>query len=111
MRFHAGALLSRRFLALSAGGAVAGVAALNGCALQAPGGAGAYAVGAMVSSRKSTGRSTLAVAVMSTCVTSAGTSVAHLQAAASVMWAIPILLIFLVIQRGFVAGMSTSGLK
>jgi multiple sugar transport system permease protein len=31
--------------------------------------------------------------------------------AASVMYVVPILLIFLVAQRGFVAGMSTTGLK
>jgi multiple sugar transport system permease protein len=48
---------------------------------------------------------------MSTYVTSAGTPVANLQAAASVMYVVPILLIFLVAQRGFVGGMSTSGLK
>ncbi|MFJ4205229.1 carbohydrate ABC transporter permease [Streptomyces sviceus] len=59
----------------------------------------------------STDRTTLAVAVMSTYVTSAGTPVTNLQAAASVMYVVPILLIFLVAQRGFVAGMSTSGLK
>ncbi|WP_246203678.1 carbohydrate ABC transporter permease [Streptomyces tailanensis] len=59
----------------------------------------------------STERSTLAVAVMSTYVTTAGTPVTNLQAAASVMYVVPILLIFLVAQRGFVAGMSTSGLK
>jgi multiple sugar transport system permease protein len=59
----------------------------------------------------STDRSTLAVAVMTTYVTSAGTPVAHLQAAASVMYVVPVLLIFLVAQRGFVAGMSTTGLK
>ena len=59
----------------------------------------------------STDRSTLAVAVMSAYVTPAGTPVANLQAAASVMYVVPILLIFLVAQRGFVAGMSTSGLK
>ena len=33
------------------------------------------------------------------------------QAAASVIYVVPILLIFLVAQRGFIAGMSTSGLK
>ncbi|WP_307678086.1 carbohydrate ABC transporter permease [Streptomyces sp. V4I2] len=59
----------------------------------------------------STDKSTLAVAVMSTYVTSAGTPVANLQAAASVMYVVPILLIFLIAQRGFVAGMSTTGLK
>lgn len=59
----------------------------------------------------STDRTTLAVAVMSTYVTSAGTPVADLQAAASVMYVVPILLVFLVAQRGFVAGMSTTGLK
>ena len=33
------------------------------------------------------------------------------QAAASVIYVVPILLVFLVAQRGFIAGMSTSGLK
>ncbi len=59
----------------------------------------------------STDRTTLAVAVMTTYVNEAGTPVAELQAAASVMYVVPILLIFLVAQRGFVAGMSTTGLK
>ncbi|WP_155053683.1 carbohydrate ABC transporter permease [Streptomyces blattellae] len=59
----------------------------------------------------STDKTTLSVAVMTTYISSAGTPIANLQAAASVMYVIPILLIFLVAQRGFVAGMSTSGLK
>jgi multiple sugar transport system permease protein len=59
----------------------------------------------------STDHSTLAVAVMTTYVSAAGTPSTNLQAAASVMYVVPILLIFLVAQRGFVAGMSTSGLK
>ncbi|WP_308298769.1 carbohydrate ABC transporter permease [Streptomyces sp. GESEQ-35] len=59
----------------------------------------------------SSDRSTLAVAIMSAYVTPAGQPVPELQAAASVMYVVPILLIFLVAQRGFVAGMSTSGLK
>ncbi|MDX3568083.1 carbohydrate ABC transporter permease [Streptomyces sp. ID05-47C] len=59
----------------------------------------------------STDKSTLAVAVMTTYVSSAGTPITNLQAAASVMYVVPILLIFLVAQRGFVAGMSTTGLK
>ncbi|MGN9757886.1 carbohydrate ABC transporter permease [Streptomyces sp. SD31] len=59
----------------------------------------------------STDKSTLAVAVMTTYVTSAGQPLTTLQAAASVMYVVPILLIFLIAQRGFVAGMSTSGLK
>ncbi|MCX4903507.1 carbohydrate ABC transporter permease [Streptomyces sp. NBC_00878] len=58
-----------------------------------------------------TDRSTLAVAVMTTYVSSAGTPVNNLQAAASVMYVVPILLVFLVAQRGFVTGMSTTGLK
>ena len=33
------------------------------------------------------------------------------SAAGAVMYVVPILLIFLIAQRGFVAGMSTSGLK
>ncbi len=59
----------------------------------------------------STDRTTLALAVMTTYVNEGGTPVPELQAAASVMYVVPILLIFLVAQRGFVAGMSTSGLK
>ncbi|PWI14624.1 carbohydrate ABC transporter permease [Streptomyces sp. Act143] len=59
----------------------------------------------------STDRTTLAVAVMTAYVNEGGTPVPQLQAAASVMYVVPILLIFLVAQRGFVAGMSTSGLK
>ncbi|WP_316772372.1 extracellular solute-binding protein [Streptomyces sasae] len=50
--------------------------------------------------------------LMATMTASAGgTLIANLQAAASVMYVVPILLVFLVAQRGFVAGMSTSGLK
>jgi len=48
---------------------------------------------------------------MTTYVSTAGTPITNLQAAASVMYVVPILLVFLVAQRGFVAGMSTSGLK
>lgn len=59
----------------------------------------------------STDRTTLAVAVMTAYVNEGGTPVPELQAAASVMYVVPILLIFLVAQRGFVAGMSTTGLK
>jgi multiple sugar transport system permease protein len=59
----------------------------------------------------SSDRSTLAVAIMSAYNTPAGQPVPELQAAASVMYVVPILLIFLIAQRGFVAGMSTSGLK
>ncbi|MDQ1015341.1 carbohydrate ABC transporter permease [Streptomyces afghaniensis] len=59
----------------------------------------------------SSDRTTLAVAVMTTYVSEAGTPVPELQAAASVMYVVPILLVFLIAQRGFVAGMSTSGLK
>lgn len=59
----------------------------------------------------STDRTTLAVAVMTSYVTTGGQPVTNLQAAGSVMYVVPILLIFLIAQRGFVAGMSTSGLK
>ncbi|WP_327185709.1 hypothetical protein [Streptomyces sp. NBC_01334] len=48
---------------------------------------------------------------MSTYVNAAGTPVTKLQAAASVMYVVSILLLFLVAQRGFVAGTATSGLK
>ncbi|MCX4884436.1 MULTISPECIES: hypothetical protein [unclassified Streptomyces] len=59
----------------------------------------------------STDRTTLAVAVMSTCVTSAGTPGTRFRAAASVMYVVPVPPIFLIARRGFVAGMSTTGLK
>ncbi|MEV4452343.1 MULTISPECIES: carbohydrate ABC transporter permease [Streptomyces] len=59
----------------------------------------------------SSDRTTLAVALMTTYVNGAGVPVTNLQAAASVMYVVPILLIFLVAQRGFVAGVATSGLK
>ncbi|MEU6347841.1 carbohydrate ABC transporter permease [Streptomyces sp. NPDC047072] len=59
----------------------------------------------------SSDRTTLAVAIMSAYSTPAGQPVPELQAAASVMYVVPILLVFLVAQRGFVAGMSTTGLK
>jgi multiple sugar transport system permease protein len=56
-------------------------------------------------------RTTLSVAIMTSYITEGGMPVANLQAAGSVMYVVPILLIFLVAQRGFVAGMSTTGLK
>ncbi|MFE6822679.1 ABC transporter permease subunit [Streptomyces sp. NPDC057690] len=59
----------------------------------------------------STDRSTLAVAVMTTYVNAAGVPAVNLQGAASVMHVAPILLVFLVAQRGFAAAMATSGPK
>ncbi|MBV7695862.1 carbohydrate ABC transporter permease [Streptomyces sp. TRM70350] len=59
----------------------------------------------------SSDRTTLSVALMTSYVTPGGLPVNNLLAAGSVMYVVPILLIFLVAQRGFVAGMSTSGLK
>ncbi|MBC2906501.1 ABC transporter permease subunit [Streptomyces cupreus] len=59
----------------------------------------------------SSDRTTLSVALMTSYVTPSGLPVNNLLAAGSVMYVVPILLIFLVAQRGFVAGMSTSGLK
>jgi multiple sugar transport system permease protein len=56
-------------------------------------------------------RTTLSVAIMTSYVTTGGMPVNNLLAAGSVMYVVPILLIFLVAQRGFVAGMSTTGLK
>lgn len=134
MRSPAGAPPSRRrLLALSAGGAAAG-AALGGCALPVPTGvSGSADLPAAVPARAvrelhhrlhldwgdyfapqlllSTDRTTLAVALMTTYVSEAGTPVPELRPAASVMYVVPILLIFPIAQRGFVAGMSTSGLK
>ncbi|WP_328773214.1 carbohydrate ABC transporter permease [Streptomyces sp. NBC_00286] len=59
----------------------------------------------------SSDKTTLSVALMTSYVTEAGMPVNNLLAAGSVMYVVPILLIFLVAQRGFVAGMSTTGLK
>ncbi|MFI2432849.1 carbohydrate ABC transporter permease [Streptomyces sp. NPDC018693] len=59
----------------------------------------------------SSDRTTLSVAIMTSYVTPGGLPVNNLLAAGSVMYVVPILLIFLVAQRGFVAGMSTTGLK
>lgn len=59
----------------------------------------------------SSDRTTLSVAIMTSYVTTGGMPVNNLLAAGSVMYVVPILLIFLVAQRGFIAGMSTSGLK
>ncbi|WP_369263340.1 carbohydrate ABC transporter permease [Streptomyces sp. R35] len=59
----------------------------------------------------SSDRTTLSVAIMTSYITEGGMPVNNLLAAGSVMYVVPILLIFLVAQRGFVAGMSTSGLK
>jgi multiple sugar transport system permease protein len=56
-------------------------------------------------------RTTLSVALMTSYVTPGGLPVNNLLAAGSVMYVVPVLLIFLVAQRGFVAGMSTTGLK
>lgn len=61
--------------------------------------------------QQSTDRTSLAVAVSNAYVTSAGTPLNNLMAAGAVMYVVPILLIFLFAQRGFVAGMSTTGLK
>ncbi|MEU0068360.1 carbohydrate ABC transporter permease [Streptomyces sp. NPDC006332] len=59
----------------------------------------------------SSDRTTLSVAIMTSYVTEGGLPVNNLAAAGSVMYVVPILLIFLIAQRGFVAGMSTTGLK
>jgi len=59
----------------------------------------------------SSDRTTLSVAIMTSYVTDGGLPVNNLAAAGSVMYVVPILLIFLIAQRGFVAGMSTTGLK
>ncbi|WP_443066877.1 twin-arginine translocation signal domain-containing protein [Streptomyces sp. NBC_01261] len=105
---RAGAPLSRRrFLALSAAGSGVGAMGLNGCALQ-------------VSTGVSGPGETVTVMVKDGDIGRRHVHLRHLgghpgrvdlQAAASLMYVVPVLLIFLVAQRGFVAGMSTSGLK
>jgi multiple sugar transport system permease protein len=60
----------------------------------------------------STDHTTLAVAVATGYVNpSTGTPINSLIAAGAVMYIIPVLLLFLVLQKGFVTGVSTSGLK
>jgi ABC-type glycerol-3-phosphate transport system permease component len=60
----------------------------------------------------STDRTTLAVAVATDYVTPAtGMPLNNLVAAGAVMYILPVLALFLVLQRGFVTGVSTSGLK
>jgi multiple sugar transport system permease protein len=60
----------------------------------------------------STDRTTLAVAVATDYVTPAtGMPLNHLIAAGAVMYILPVLALFLVLQRGFVTGVSTTGLK
>ena len=94
MRSHPGPSLGRlRFLALPAGGA----AAMSGCALQVSSGVSGDGDGDGDGDGET--------------VTSAGTPVSNLQAAASVSYVVPLLLVFLVAQRGFVTGVSTTGLK
>jgi multiple sugar transport system permease protein len=55
-------------------------------------------------------RSTLAVAISTSYVNAQGLPVNNWIAAGTVLYVVPVLPIFLVAQRGFVAGMSTSGL-
>jgi multiple sugar transport system permease protein len=57
-------------------------------------------------------RTTLAVALMGGGYTNEhGNPLNNLLAAGAVMYVVPVLLLFLVVQRGFVSGFSTSGLK
>ncbi|MEV8565112.1 carbohydrate ABC transporter permease [Streptomyces sp. NPDC051322] len=58
-----------------------------------------------------TDRTTLAVAVSNSYVNASGAPINNLVAAGAVMYVVPILLIFLVAQRGFVSGAATTGLK
>jgi multiple sugar transport system permease protein len=54
---------------------------------------------------------TLAVTLTTAYVNAQGLPISNLMAAGVVMYVLPPLLLFLVAQRGFIAGMSTSGLK
>jgi multiple sugar transport system permease protein len=54
---------------------------------------------------------TLAVTLTTAYVNPQGLPISNLMAAAAVMYVLPPLLLFLVAQRGFIAGVSTSGIK
>lgn len=56
-------------------------------------------------------RTTLAVKIATGYVNEHGTGLFTLVAAGAVMYIVPVLLLFLILQRGFVAGVATSGLK
>ncbi|MEO3752415.1 carbohydrate ABC transporter permease [Streptomyces sp. B6B3] len=59
----------------------------------------------------SSDRTTLAVALSTSFVNEQGLPINNLMAAGAVIYVLPPLLLFLVAQRGFIAGISTSGLK
>ncbi|MFJ9628507.1 carbohydrate ABC transporter permease [Streptomyces sp. NPDC091280] len=56
-------------------------------------------------------RTTLAVKITTGYVNSQGGQLFNLVAAGTVMYVVPVLILFLILQRGFVAGVATSGLK
>ncbi|TDC27417.1 carbohydrate ABC transporter permease [Streptomyces sp. 8K308] len=56
-------------------------------------------------------KTTLAVALTSAYTDAAGNPLLNLMAAGAVMYVLPPLLLFLVAQRGFIAGISTTGMK
>ncbi len=56
-------------------------------------------------------QTTLAVAVSSMYVDQNGFPLTNLMAAGGAMYILPVVALFLVLQRGFVAGIATSGLK
>ncbi|MFF4258733.1 carbohydrate ABC transporter permease [Streptomyces sp. NPDC001663] len=58
-----------------------------------------------------TNRTTLAVKLATGYVNAQGTPLTNLVAAGAVMYVLPVLALFLILQRGFVAGIATSGLK
>jgi multiple sugar transport system permease protein len=58
-----------------------------------------------------TSRTTLAVQLTYGYVNAHGAQLNNLVAAGTVMYVVPVLVLFLILQRGFVAGISTSGLK
>ncbi|ADI04442.1 binding-protein-dependent transport systems inner membrane component [Streptomyces bingchenggensis BCW-1] len=56
-------------------------------------------------------RTTLAVKLATGYVNEHGAQLSNLVAAGAVMYVVPVLVLFLIMQRGFVSGISTSGLK
>ncbi|MCW8382589.1 carbohydrate ABC transporter permease [Streptomyces justiciae] len=56
-------------------------------------------------------RTTLAVKIATGYVNEHGTGLYTLVAAGAVMYIVPVLILFLILQRGFIAGTATSGLK
>ncbi|WP_338120049.1 ABC transporter permease subunit [Streptomyces sporangiiformans] len=56
-------------------------------------------------------RTTLAVKLATGYVNEHGAQLGNVVASGAVMYVVPVLVLFLIMQRGFISGISTSGLK